>query len=106
MVRRLRLSPEGHGAAEMIALARSLLAHGVGCLVVTLHSPSLAPGWTPYVRDRADRDRLFATLDAFLDWARHRAGLVPARPAEILGRLTGAGEAGDGGAARPSDAPA
>ncbi len=102
LVRRLRLSPEGHTVAEMRALARRLLARGAGCLTVTLHSPSLAPGWTPYVRDRAARGQLLTTLDHFLRWAR-ACGLVPDVPSAVAGIVAGTPAAGaEGGGDGPA----
>lgn len=57
---RIRLSPEGCDAAEMIRLVTTLARAGNQVFTLTYHSPSLVPGHTPYVRSQAD-------LDAFLD---------------------------------------
>jgi hypothetical protein len=59
-VDRLRLSPEAFTPAEHRKLTRFLLARGVGVFAFTFHSPSLEPGNTEFVPDRA-------ALDSFLD---------------------------------------
>jgi hypothetical protein len=50
MVERVKLTPEGHDALEMIRLIRWLYDRGERLFVMSLHSPSLEPGHTPYVR--------------------------------------------------------
>jgi hypothetical protein len=67
-MRRLRLSPEGSGFADLRALVDALLRRGVGLFVFSFHSPSLAPGFTPYVRDEEDLRRFLETIDTFLRW--------------------------------------
>ncbi len=62
---RLRLSPEGYDVASMRRLTEWLLGRGQRIFVLTLHSPSVEPGHTPFVRDGADRRELFARLDGF-----------------------------------------
>ena len=56
----IRLTPEGFTLAEMMRLTNALMARGLRSLVRSFHSPSVCPGFTPYVRDAAD-------LKAFLD---------------------------------------
>jgi len=59
---RLRLSPEGNDLRRLKALTQALLMDGVRVFSLSLHSPSLMPGFTPYVRDAADRARLLQTI--------------------------------------------
>jgi hypothetical protein len=68
LVNRVMLSPEGNTLDEMIALTRALLADGVRVFSFTFHSPSLAPGHTPYVRTQADLDDFLARIDGYLDF--------------------------------------
>ena len=63
LLERIPLSPEGTTAAEAIRAIDAGLAQGLPLLVFSFHSPSLAPGHTPYVRDAAD-------LEAFYAWWR------------------------------------
>jgi hypothetical protein len=60
LLNRINLSPETSTLAEMIDLTRALYRRGVRCFTLTYHSPSLAPGHTPYVNSGSE-------LSAFLD---------------------------------------
>jgi len=60
VLERATLTPEGVDAAAQIRLLDALLKQGVRTFTMTYHSPSLEPGHTPYVRDKAD-------LRTFLD---------------------------------------
>jgi hypothetical protein len=58
----------------MLALAEALLADGARNLHMYLHSPTLCPGMTPFVRTHGDLDRLYETMTDFLErlGRRHR----------------------------------
>ncbi|HEY0311588.1 MAG TPA: polysaccharide deacetylase family protein [Allosphingosinicella sp.] len=74
LAERIRLSPEGHSAEEQCRLIAALAARGHRLFTLTYHSPSLAPGNTPYVRSEADLDVFLATLEAVLLHFRDRLG--------------------------------
>ena len=63
------------------------LPQGLPVLVFSFHSPSLAPGHTPYVRSEAD-------LDAFYDWWRgvfaylQRRGVRPSSVSDLMQAVT------------------
>lgn len=59
MLERIPLTPEGVTVEEAIRGIDMALDDGLQLLVFSFHSPSLAPGHTPYVRDEADLDRLY-----------------------------------------------
>lgn len=59
-VERLFLSPEGYAESDMVRLTRALLAGGARVFTLSLHSPSVEPGHTPYVRDEKDLHSLLA----------------------------------------------
>jgi hypothetical protein len=63
LLERIPLTPEGITPAEAKRGIDAALAEGLPLLTFSFHSPSLAPGHTPYVRSAAD-------LDAFYDWWR------------------------------------
>jgi hypothetical protein len=65
---RQRLSPEGFSVAENQALTVTLLKQGVRILTFSLHSPSVKPGCTPYVRDEAGRRRFVDNCRAYFDY--------------------------------------
>jgi hypothetical protein len=74
LVTRVRLSPEGASAEEQCRLLDSLLEIGHRFFTLAYHSPSLAPGHTPYVRSAEDLDRFLATLDTVLAYFSKRLG--------------------------------
>lgn len=83
LLERVPLTPEGVAADEALGAIDVALAEGLPLLVFSFHSPSLRPGYTPYVRDEDDLDRLY-------DWWRacftHLAsrGVRPAAVREIM----------------------
>jgi hypothetical protein len=83
MLERIPLTPEGVTLEEAIRGIDMAVDDGLPVLVFSFHSPSLAPGYTPYVRSEAD-------LDDFYDWWRSvfaylaRRGIMPSAGKEIL----------------------
>ncbi len=63
MLERIPLTPEGVTLEEAIRGIDMAVDDGLPLLVFSFHSPSLAPGYTPYIRSEAD-------LDDFYDWWR------------------------------------
>lgn len=74
LISRARLSPEGIPAGEQCALLRSLVARGRRVFTLTYHSPSLAPGNTPYVRDQGELADFLASIDIVLRYFRDDLG--------------------------------
>ena len=72
MLERIPLTPEGITPEEAIRGIDIALDEGLPLLVFSFHSPSLAPGFTPYVRSEED-------LDAFYDWWREVLGYLASR---------------------------
>ncbi|MDE8652120.1 polysaccharide deacetylase family protein [Novosphingobium album (ex Liu et al. 2023)] len=72
LLERIPLTPEGVTAEEAIRGVDIALDDGLPVLVFSFHSPSLAPGHTPYVRSDED-------LDAFYDWWRTLFGYLASR---------------------------
>ena len=67
-VNRIMLSPEGNTFEEMRALTTALLSRGCRTFTLSFHSPSVAPGHTPYVRSQADLDAFLRVLDRFCEF--------------------------------------
>jgi hypothetical protein len=92
LLERLRLTPEGYTLAEMKRLTRALLARGQRTFVLSLHSPSVVPGNTPYVRSDADLalllQRLRSYLTFFLDELHGRFATPHALKAELEQRAS------------------
>lgn len=83
LLERIPLTPEGVTADEALRGIDIALDMGLPVLMLSFHSPSLAPGYTPYVRNADD-------LDALYDWWRKvfahlaRREVRPAGVAEIM----------------------
>ncbi len=67
LFRRIPLTPEGTRPDEIVAAIDRLVADRAPVLSFSFHSPSLEPGHTPYVRDRADLRAFWRWWDAALD---------------------------------------
>lgn len=72
MLERIPLTPEGISARETKEAIDVALDDDLRLLVFSFHSPSLAPGHTPYVRSQED-------LDGFYDWWREVLGHLETR---------------------------
>jgi hypothetical protein len=83
LVERIALTPEGISFAEQRRLTRALLRNGHRVFSFTYHSPSLAPGNTPYVRSEADLRAFLLRIEQYLDFFMGELGGRPATPFEI-----------------------
>lgn len=63
---RLRLSPEGYRASDMIRQTRAAMARGERFFMLTYHSSSLLPGASPYVRTADDREEFLRRIETYL----------------------------------------
>jgi hypothetical protein len=87
LLERVTLTPEGFTLAEQARLARALLARGHRLLCLSLHSPSLAPGNTPYAPDAAACSALLDRLEGVLDLVLGELGGVPTTAEAVLDGL-------------------
>lgn len=90
LLQRIPLTPEGIPVGEALEAVRIAAGEGLRVLSFAFHSPSLAPGHTPYVRDEAGLrlfwdwwDRVLAELD--------RRGVRPCGLAELIEAAGGPG---------------
>ncbi len=67
LLARVALTPEDMPVADACEAIRVAAGEGVRVLNFAFHSPSLAPGNTPYVRDATDLRAFFGWWDAVLD---------------------------------------
>jgi len=87
LLERIPLTPEGTTAEEAIRGIDVAIDEGLPVLVLSFHSPSLAPGYTPYVRNDVELARLY-------DWWRtvfthlERRGVRPTSVADVMERVT------------------
>ena len=83
LAERLSLSNEGHGLDDLKRLSRHILDQGCRTLVLSFHSPSIVPGFTPYVQTEADARQFMADLDDYLRFAIQELGAQPASPLDV-----------------------
>lgn len=88
LVERVPLTPEGTDIAAAHRAIDAALAQRLPVLVFSFHSPSLAPGHTPYVRDDRALDRLYDWWRAVFAHCAAR-GVAPASMAEIAAAARG-----------------
>lgn len=74
LVSRSRLTPEGVSAAEQCRLLEALVRQGQRTFSLVYHSPSLAPGNTPYVRTAADLSRFLQRIEQVATYFRDVIG--------------------------------
>lgn len=83
LLERIPLTPEGTTVEEAIRGIDVALDEGISVLVLSFHSPSLAPGYTPYVRNDAELARLYDWWRAVFRHLAHR-GVAPTSVADVM----------------------
>lgn len=83
LIERITLTPEGISFEEQRRLTRALLRDGHRVFSFTYHSPSLAPGNTPYVRSDADLRAFLRRIEQYFDFFMGELGGRPATPFEV-----------------------
>lgn len=83
LLNRLRLSPEGRAAGEHVKLTQALLKAGVRTFTWTFHSPSVAPGYTPYVRSQEALARFLDSFKQYFDYFLGELNGVTMTPLEL-----------------------
>jgi hypothetical protein len=83
-IERIRLSPEGFGLRALRRCAAAVVEAGHRVLLFSFHSPSVVPGFTPYVSDASELAEFLARIDGFLRYFRDELGGRFATPDEVL----------------------
>lgn len=83
LLERIPLTPEGVTVEEAIRGIDIAIDEGLPLLVFSFHSPSLAPGYTPYVRSEDDLDALYDWWRTVFAYLRQR-GLAPTTVREVV----------------------
>lgn len=88
LLERATLSPEGITFDEIRRLVRSMLRRGHRLFTMTYHSPSLAPGHTPYVRSAHDLTLFMDTIRRILALFFEELAAEPVTPEKVLAMTT------------------
>jgi peptidoglycan/xylan/chitin deacetylase (PgdA/CDA1 family) len=83
LFQRIPLTPEGVPARDAMTAVERLIRDGLRLLMFSFHSPSLAPGNTPYVRSEADLRGFYRWWDVMLAHLAQR-GVAPASLDQVL----------------------
>ena len=83
LVERITLTPEGISFDEQRRLTRALLQEGQRVFSFSYHSPSLAPGNTPYVQNEADLRGFLRRIEQYLEFLAGEVGGRAATPFEV-----------------------
>lgn len=86
---RIRLSPEDYTLAEMQRMTRAMLDEGQKVFVFSFHSPSVHPGYTPYVKDEAGLKRFLGKTRDYFQWFMRDLNGQAMTPLEIKAWLPG-----------------
>jgi hypothetical protein len=84
---RLMLSPEGYSLDELRRLTVALLRAGVRTFTFSLHSPSLKPGCTPYVRSSEERSEFLERCRKYFEFFFQKLEGVTRTPQELRSLL-------------------
>lgn len=90
LINKVALTPEDMPIGDALEAIRVAAGEGVRLLMFTYHSPSAAPGYTPYVRDAGEL-RMFRRWWEAAFGLLARLGIAPASHDEILAALDRAG---------------
>ena len=83
LIERVPLTPEGIPAAKACEAIDAAVDRGVRLLTMSFHSPSLAIGHTPYVRDAKDLREFYSWFDTVFEHCARR-NIEPANLDQIL----------------------
>ena len=81
--RRIKFSPEQSDAGRMRQLVDAYQANEAPCMVMLLHSSSLAPGFSPYVPDAAALEQFYANMEQTFAYCLNRSGMEGATLTEF-----------------------
>jgi hypothetical protein len=87
LLERIMLTPEGSTLDDMRRLTRALLEAGGRVFALSLHSPSFAPGYTPYVRTQRDLEEFMAKTESFIEYFFRDLGGEAISPLGLVERL-------------------
>ena len=87
LINKIHLSPEGFPFAELSDLVRDLYRDGLRVFSFAFHSPSLAPGHTPYVQSEQDVEDFITRCAMFFDFFLGELGGQATTPLDLRHEL-------------------
>lgn len=72
ILRKVVITPEGNETSDLVRMIDVLARNPDAVVNVTLHSPSIDPGHTPYVRTQADLNQFLTRLRTILEHAQRQ----------------------------------
>lgn len=91
LLRKIYLSPELSTAGDMITLCKKALANNTPVIHMNLHSSSLLPGATSYVRDSKDKLRMIEKISQVVEFLNEHCEITMctvSQAAELLGPVS------------------
>jgi hypothetical protein len=85
---RILLSPEGHSLDKMKRLTRVLYARGLRVFTLSLHSPTVKPGCTPYTSTEQDVAEFLCKCRHYVDFFFDELGGTASTPFEVRDMVT------------------
>lgn len=86
LLERIALTPEGVTAEEAIRGVDIALDSGLPLLVLSFHSPTLAPGFTPYAKSQEDVEAVYDWFSQVFAYLASR-GVAPTKVSDILAHV-------------------
>lgn len=80
---RIKLTPEGIGLDDLCRVSEAMHEAGYRVFNLMYHSPSLAPGHTPYVRSEAELEQFVRRIEGYCEFFLGRFGGIAATPGEV-----------------------
>lgn len=80
---RIKLTPEGIELPDLCRVSEAMYAAGYRVFNLMYHSPSLAPGHTPYVRNEAELDQFVRRIEGYCEFFFGRLGGIAATPDDV-----------------------
>ena len=87
LINKIHLSPEGFPFAELSDLVRDLYRDGLRVFSFAFHSPSVAPGHTPYVQSEQDVEDFITRCAMFFDFFLGELGGQATTPLDLRHEL-------------------
>jgi hypothetical protein len=83
LLRKIWLSPEMSKAVDMITLSKLMIENGTRFLNLSLHSNSLLPGKTPFVKNKEELEQFYLRIEKFLEYLTSATNFISLTLSEV-----------------------